>query len=35
MLFASRLLLRLYAIGTAYALRDARGPLPHAQLPQP
>jgi len=31
----SGLLLRLYATDTVYALRDFRGPLPHAQLLQP
>jgi hypothetical protein len=33
--FSSGLLLRLYGIDTVYALRDSRGPLPHAQLLQP
>jgi hypothetical protein len=33
--FSSALLLRLYATDTVYALRDSRGPLPHAQLLQP
>jgi hypothetical protein len=33
--FLSGLLLRLYATDTVYALRDFRGPLPHAQLLQP